>query len=201
MATAGPTPWRSPSGLPYPAAIARRGSGPPRGRANGPRADRARAVSYPGASTRLRGDHGQAGGLEALPFGVLVFVVGALLVANAWAVIDAKFAVDAAAREAVRTFVEAPADSSDPIGRAKGAGLDALAGHGRDPTRATVRPVGDVVLERCARVTFEAIYEVPALALPIVGGYGPGAFRVRATSTELVDPFRDGLHGEADRCL
>jgi hypothetical protein len=32
-------------------------------------------------------DSGQVGGIEALPFGLLVFVVGALLVANAWAVV------------------------------------------------------------------------------------------------------------------
>ena len=32
-------------------------------------------------------DRGQVGGIEALPFGLLVFVVGALLVANAWAVV------------------------------------------------------------------------------------------------------------------
>ena len=58
------------------------------------------------SSRRCRGDAGQVGGIEALPFGLLVFVVGALLIANAWAVVDAKFATDAAARQAVRTFVE-----------------------------------------------------------------------------------------------
>jgi hypothetical protein len=37
--------------------------------------------------TRDRGDdRGQVGGIEVLPFGLLVFVVGTLLVANAWAV-------------------------------------------------------------------------------------------------------------------
>ena len=41
---------------------------------------------------RCAGDAGQVGGIEALPFGLLIFVVGTLLIANAWAVIDAKFA-------------------------------------------------------------------------------------------------------------
>ena len=45
----------------------------------------------------VRDESGQAG-IEVLPFGILTFVVGALLVANAWAVIDAKIAVSAAAR-------------------------------------------------------------------------------------------------------
>ena len=38
------------------------------------------------APERRGGDAGQVGGIEALPFGLLVFVVGATLVANAWAV-------------------------------------------------------------------------------------------------------------------
>ena len=59
-------------------------------------------------STRCSGDRGQIAGIEAIPFGVLLFIVGALLVANAWAVIDVKMTVTSAAREAARTYVEAP---------------------------------------------------------------------------------------------
>ncbi|MBA2283441.1 MAG: hypothetical protein H0W25_19710, partial [Acidimicrobiia bacterium] len=63
-------------------------------------------TSATAAARRLhRDERGQMGGIEALPFGLLIFVVGALLVANAWAVIDAKLAVTAAAREAARTWV------------------------------------------------------------------------------------------------
>jgi phenylalanyl-tRNA synthetase beta chain len=58
-------------------------------------------VSRPDRAPRLGGDGGQVAGIEALPFGVLIFVVGALLITNLWAVIDTKIAVDAAAREAV----------------------------------------------------------------------------------------------------
>ena len=39
---------------------------------------------------RASGEAGQVGGFEALPFGVLIFVVGVLLITNVWAVIDAK---------------------------------------------------------------------------------------------------------------
>jgi hypothetical protein len=151
-------------------------------------------------AARCRGDRGQVGGIEALPFGLLIFVVGGLLIANAWAVVDAKFATDAAARQAVRTFVE----STDPevaIAEARAAGLDAVAAHGRDPARARVRPVGDAQLARCERVTFEALYEVPALSLPFIGGYGRAPFQVRSAHSELVDPFRSGVPGAADACL
>ncbi len=154
-------------------------------------------MSGPG---RARGDAGQVGGIEALPFGLLVFVVGALLIANAWAVVDAKFATDAAARQAVRTFVEG-ADSTTARRAAVDAGLAAIEGHGRDPARADVQPVGGAELARCERVTFEVVYEVPALSLPFIGGYGSAPFRVRSTHSELVDPFRSGVPGSAEACL
>jgi len=151
-------------------------------------------------TARCRGDAGQVGGIEALPFGLLIFVVGSLLIANAWAVVDAKFATDAAARQAVRTFVEGD-DPDLALADARAAGLDAVEAHGRDPGRAVVRPVGEATLERCSRVTFEAEYEVPALSLPFIGGYGRAPFRVRSAHSELVDPFRSGVPGEAEACV
>jgi len=149
---------------------------------------------------RCRGDLGQVGGIEALPFGLLIFVVGSLLIANAWAVVDAKFATDAAARQAVRTFVEGD-DVVAAEADARAAGLAAIDAHGRDPDRAIVQPVGDPRLVRCERVTFEAEYEVPALALPFIGGYGRSPFRVRSRHSELVDPFRSGVDGSAEDCV
>lgn len=149
---------------------------------------------------RARGDAGQVGGIEALPFGLLIFVVGTLLIANAWAVVDAKFATDAAAREAVRAFVEGD-DPESAVTEATTAGRATIEAHGRDPERVVIQPVGPARLERCARVTFEAVYEVPALSLPFIGGYGRAPFRVRSSHSELVDPFRSGLTGQAEDCL
>jgi hypothetical protein len=151
-------------------------------------------------SRRCRGDAGQVGGIEALPFGLLVFVVGSLLIANAWAVVDAKFATDAAARQAVRTFVEAE-DPGRALDAARDAGLSTIEAHGRDPSRAVVRPLEDPSLARCTRVTFEVVYAVPTLSLPFVGGYGPAPFEVRSSHSELVDPFRSGLSGDGSSCL
>lgn len=150
-------------------------------------------------TARLRGDEGQVGGIEALPFGVLIFVLGTLLIANAWAVVDAKFATDAAARQAARTFVEG-IDAEVALAEAEAAGRAAVAAHGRDPDRVVVQPVGAPALVRCARATFEAVYEVPALSIPLIGGYGRAPFRVRSTHSELVDPFRSGLPGQAEDC-
>jgi Mg2+/Co2+ transporter CorC len=149
-------------------------------------------------------DQGQVGGIEALPLGVLIFVIGTLLIANVWAVVDAKLAVDAAAREATRRYVEA-AESAGAEEAAITSGLAALDAHGRDPSRAEVRlealvtPDGRAAFERCARVTFSASYHVPALSLPLIGGYGRG-FEVTSRHSELVDPFRDGVPGDASTC-
>jgi len=158
---------------------------------------------------RRGGDGGQVGGIEAIPFGLLVFVVGTLLVANAWAVIDAKLAVDAAARQATRHFVEADVPSADDFGgaesEARRAGYEALAAHGRERSRSTVEltglmsPDGQAGFTRCARATFTASYEVPVLSLPWIGGFGSG-LDVTSTHTELIDPYRDGVPGSAEAC-
>ncbi len=148
---------------------------------------------------RCSGDRGQVGGIEALPFGLLVFVLGTLLIANAWAVVDAKFATDAAAREAVRTFVEGT-DEATAFAAADEAARAVIAGHGRDPQRASVDPVGSFGLVRCARARFSVTYEVPALSIPLIGGYGTAPFRVRSSHSEVVDPFRSGLDGQAEDC-
>lgn len=148
----------------------------------------------PATARRGAGDAGVVGGIEVLPFGVLVFVAGSLLVANAWAVVDAKLAVTSAAREAVRAYVEAP-DGPTAAAAADAAARTALAGHGRDPSRMDLSLDGGFA--RCAPVVAVATYPVPAVALPFVGGVGPG-FTVRAEHREVVDPFRSGIGGEAD---
>ena len=136
-------------------------------------------------------ERGQAGGAEVLAFGLLVFVVGTLILINAWAVIDAKLAVNGAAREASRAYVESnPADAE---AAAVDAARDALRGHGRSPDRLRLGH-DDVPFERCARVTFTASYRVPLVSLPFVGGLGSG-FEVRARHSEIIDPYasRTGL--------
>ena len=153
----------------------------------------------PGARRRVdwRDDAGQLAGIEAIPFGILTFVVGALLVANAWGVVDAKMAATSAAREAVRAYVEAP-DAASARAAADAAATETMTAYGRDGRRTTVavahadgRPWG-----RCTRVTVTVHHPVPALRLPWIGGYGH-AFDVVARQSEVIDPYRSGLPGEA----
>lgn len=142
-----------------------------------------------------RHERGQAGGIEVLPFGFLIFVAGALLVANAWAVIDAKLAVTAAAREAARTWVESDGGAGGEASARAAAG-EALEGHGREADRLVLELEAPAGFGRCAPVQARASYTVPAVPLPWIGGFGRG-ITVSSTHSERVDPFRDGLPGEA----
>jgi len=138
----------------------------------------------------LGGEAGQVAGIEAIPFGLLTFVVAVLLITNAWAVIDAKMTVASAAREATRAYVEAPADA-DPAALAQDAADDAVRGGGRDPGRLTLTAESGG-FTRCQRVTFAASYPVPAITLPWIGGFGHG-FTATARHSEVVDPLRSGV--------
>lgn len=140
-----------------------------------------------------RGDDGFIGGLDGLVFGVLLFVFGSLIVVNAWQVVDAKFAMTSASREAARAFVEAR--SGDAAGvDAQAAAVEAVVGHGRVPARFSVSVDG--AFERCARVVAEARYRVPLVVIPVVGSFGHG-LTVSARHAEVVDPYRSGLPGAA----
>jgi hypothetical protein len=142
-------------------------------------------------------ESGQVAGIEAIPFGLLVFVVGVLLVTNAWAVIDAKMTVASAAREAARAYVEADDAGSAP-GAAQAAAADVVRAGGRDPARLGLTSPSSA-FARCQRVTFVAEYPVPAISLPWIGGFGHG-FTARSRHSELVDPYRSGVPLGADRC-
>ncbi len=137
----------------------------------------------------LAAEDGLAGGGDVLAVGLLTFVVGALLVANAWGIVDAKLAVTAAAREAARAYVEA-----DDAGAARTAALGAaratLDGHGRDGSRLDPFELRGR-FARCARVTAVVGYTVPAVSLPWIGGLGDTT--VLGRHSEVVDPFRAGL--------
>lgn len=145
---------------------------------------------------RLCGDAGVVGGVEVLPFAVLTFVVGSLLVANAWAVVDAKLAVTSASREAVRRYVEAP-DQAHATANARRIAQETMDGHGRDPASMQLRieHEGGRPWARCTRVQVTVTYPIPALALPWLGGYGHG-FDATASHSEIIDPFRSGVPGE-----
>ena len=150
----------------------------------------------------VRGERGQVAGIEALPFGLLVFISGALLLVNLWGVVDTKFAADAAAREATRYVVEAAESTRRPEEVRATAELIArqtFADHGKTQPIDVELVADRPGLERCTRVRVRVSSSVPAIRLPFVGGFGDG-FRVVATHSQLIDPTRSGVAGRAD-CL
>jgi hypothetical protein len=143
------------------------------------------------------------GGVEVLPFGFLVFLLGALLVAFAWGVVDAKVAVSTAAREAARSYVESNVRVAGDIGLAERAGEDAarraVADQGRisaDPPLAVSFAIdaasGEAGFTRCNIVTVTASYRVPVFKLPWVRR-APLFFRTTARHREVIDPLRSGV--------
>ena len=143
-----------------------------------------------------RDDSGFVGGFAGLLFGLAIFVTGTLLAAYAWSVVETKSAASAAAREAARSYVQAP-DSVTGIDEARQAALAALSGRVADPARASVNLTSGV-FGRCQRITIAVTYPAPALQLPLVKTLGPlGGRVVRGEHSELVDPYRSGLPGTA----
>ena len=78
---------------------------------------------------------------------------------------------------------------------AVGAASEVMAGHGRRLSPGGISIDLDA-FERCARAKVRVITTVPAIALPRIGGLRH-AFTVRSTHSEIVDPFRSGLEGDA----
>ena len=134
---------------------------------------------------RCRGDAGQVAGIEAVPFGLLVLLVGVLLVAHTWAVVDARFRATVAAREATRAYVESTGGTP---------GLEAAQRAAAVEPAATID--GPTTARRCATAGFRATIDVPAIGVPWRGDRPH--VRVRAQHREVVDPYRDGLAGTAD---
>ena len=146
--------------------------------------------------TVRRDERGQAGGVEALAFGLLTFVIGALIVANAWGVIDAKFAADGAAREGARAYVETGGTLTEADRPARSAADAALASLRRT---GTVDVALDDAYRRCGEVTVRVTTRVPLLRLPFVRPAG-GHVTVHGVETRRIDPYRSGIRGGAVSC-
>jgi hypothetical protein len=143
---------------------------------------------------RAPNESGQVGGIEAVVFGMLVFLLGVLIIGNAWGVIDAKEAASDAAREAARTFATAPAaNDAQADALARQAGLDTARELGWSRPDVTVRRTAGAFV-RCALVTYEVSIPVPAFRLPWITS-SVSAFRATASHTEVVDPYRSAVPG------
>lgn len=142
----------------------------------------------------MPGERGVVGGVEVLPFGLLVFGAGTLLILNCFTVIDAKLAVSSAAREGVRSAIEAP-DPQEAESRSFWAARASFAASGHAPNALEIK-FAESGGTRCGTITVATSYRVVPVRLPIVGGFG-GAIIVRARRAERLDRYRSGLTGSA----
>lgn len=131
-------------------------------------------------------------GIEMLPLGFLVFVVGSLMIVNAWTVVDSWMAVSTASREGARVFVESPPDDAWPAAEARI--VDVMNDYGRGTRTIPPEPPtieGDGSYARCAVVTVTVEYDLAFITLPFLGGFG-SIDMIEGRHSERIDPYRSG---------
>jgi hypothetical protein len=141
-----------------------------------------------------RGQTGALAGSDGLLFATLILLGGSLALLNVWAIIDTRAALDAAARDYLRSYTE----QSSPE-----AAADAGERAARELLEQRGTPLGSlrIIVPDTARfgpcepalVALEAV--VPAARLPFLDDLG--ARRIRVEHRELVDPHREVTTGHA----
>jgi hypothetical protein len=137
---------------------------------------------------------GVVGGVEVLPFGLLIFVAGTLVILHAFSIVNAKLAVADAAREGARAAIDnVEADQAASVATA--AARRAFGGSGLPQDQLFVTITGPPA-GRCGLLAVTAAYRVPGIRVPVVS-----AFRhpttVRSTYREHVERFGSGATGDA----
>ena len=134
---------------------------------------------------RGRGEHGQAAGIETLPFGVLVFIAGTLLVVNAWAVVTNRATADSIAREYLRAYTK---ETTQPAALDAGRHVvDAIvASSGLPPDRVRVDPPTE--WGACAVATVTVHLAVPDIHAPFLGDLG--AHQITVIHRDRIDAYR-----------
>lgn len=135
--------------------------------------------------------------------GVLVFVTGSLLLLSMWTIVDAKLAVESAAREATRAVVESSSDALlAGAGAAHTVATDAAVramSAQRGPPDAASGATWSLVdvavtgrFARCGSVTATVEVTIDTPRLPIVGRRLT-ASSIRGSHVERIEPYRAGL--------
>ncbi|MGQ0744765.1 MAG: hypothetical protein ACT4OS_10615 [Acidimicrobiales bacterium] len=141
-----------------------------------------------------RSSLGQAG-VEVLGLAAVASVMLILLVANAWAVVEAKSRAEVAARHGARAVAERAAR---PHAWAQAeAEAVALFEAGGGSAEWIGMALIDGSLRRCQTVVVEVRARVPAVGL---GKLFPAATTVTGRSSSLVDPLAHGLAPDPSPC-
>lgn len=142
----------------------------------------------------FRGQSGVLAGSDGVVFGMLILLAGSLALVNIWAVIDTRAALDAAAREYLRSYTEQRSPAAASAAGAHAA-QEVIARRGSPVGGLTIQEPDPSTFGPCqlAQVVIEA--QVPAARLPFLDDVGTRTIRV--THRELVDPHREVIRGPA----
>ena len=148
-----------------------------------------------------RGDAGQVGGIEALPFGLLD------LRGRRRCSSPTRGRSSTRSSPPTRPLARRCAPSSrattrpTAVGTRSPPGSTSIEGHGRDPDRATVAAGGRRVARAVRAGHLRGGVRDPGRSRSRSSAATDSApFRVRSTHSELVDPFRSGVPGSAEAC-
>ena len=149
------------------------------------RFDRHRGDRQRGERVRNRcGERGQAAGVETVALGFLVVIGATLLAVNVWAAIDARSTLDNAARDYLRAYT---AEATRAEAAAAGLAAFQRSVGSRWPDNPTSVAPPPEPFGPCRPATVTASLELSAFRVPFVGVLG--AQTIRATQTELVQPY------------
>lgn len=145
---------------------------------------------------------GFVAGTESLAFGVLILVAGAILIVNAWSMVDSRLTLDAAAREYLRSYTEA----SDPLAattQGRSALLRVIDGRAALVEGLSMQEPDPASFGPCAPALLELSVDVPSIRMPFVGDFGSHQVNVR--HVELINAHKQmsggaGYKPEATAC-
>lgn len=143
-------------------------------------------------ATRPLDERGAVGGLEALLFGFLILFGGVGLIVNAWTVVDTRAALDAAAREYLRSYTE-QSDATSAARAGSEAAYGALEHRGTTMDGLAITAPDPSMFGPCQPVAVTLSIERREMRVPFIDALGPS--RVSVTRSELVDAHREMTAG------
>jgi hypothetical protein len=143
----------------------------------------------------MRNQAGFVAGTESLAFGCLILVAGALLLLNAWSVVEYRTQLDSAAREYLRAYTES-AGPSLAIANGRQA-MHAVVGDRIPSERITMEEPDPDSFGPCAPARVRISAEVPSIRMPFVGTFG--THTVEVDRVELVNQTTQMDSGQSYR--
>lgn len=142
---------------------------------------------------RPTGQSGMVAGADGLLFGMLILFAGSLAVVNVWSIIDTRAALDAAAREYLRTYSE----QRDPLTaatEAEQAARRVLESRGTPLRGLRIDAPPSSEFGPCALASVRLESTVAAVRLPFLDRLGERTVSVEAG--ELIDPHKEVEPGD-----